>query len=35
MEADCKGRIARKASGIEAGETPIAREIDHFVHLSK
>jgi sodium/potassium-transporting ATPase subunit alpha len=27
------GRIANLASGIEGGETPIAREIAHFIHL--
>lgn len=27
------GRIAHLASGIVSGETPIAREIEHFIHL--
>ncbi|BFZ00283.1 hypothetical protein BsWGS_03322 [Bradybaena similaris] len=27
------GRIAGLASGLEAGETPIAKEISHFIHL--
>jgi len=27
------GRIANLASGIESGETPIAHEIGHFIHL--
>lgn len=27
------GRIAHLASGLETGETPIAREIAHFIHL--
>jgi len=27
------GRIANLASGLEMGETPIAREIAHFIHL--
>ena len=27
------GRIAGLASGIECGATPIAREIEHFVHI--
>ena len=27
------GRIANLASGLEMGETPIAREINHFIHL--
>jgi len=27
------GRIANLASGVESGETPIAREIAHFIHL--
>lgn len=27
------GRIANLASGLEMGETPIAREIEHFIHL--
>jgi len=27
------GRIAHLASGIETGSTPIAREIEHFIHL--
>ena len=27
------GRIANLASGLETGETPIAREIGHFIHL--
>jgi len=27
------GRIAGLASGLETGETPIAREIGHFIHL--
>ncbi|KAH9508727.1 hypothetical protein Btru_049745 [Bulinus truncatus] len=27
------GRIAGLASGLETGETPIAREIAHFIHL--
>ncbi|ELU12040.1 hypothetical protein CAPTEDRAFT_168025 [Capitella teleta] len=27
------GRIANLASGLEVGETPIAREIGHFIHI--
>ena len=27
------GRIANLASGLAMGETPIAREIEHFIHL--
>ena len=27
------GRIAGLASGLETGETPIAKEIHHFIHL--
>lgn len=27
------GRIANLASGLEMGETPIAREIEHFIHI--
>lgn len=27
------GRIANLASGLEMGDTPIAREISHFIHL--
>ena len=27
------GRIAGLASGLESGETPIAKEIQHFIHL--
>ena len=27
------GRIANLASGIEEGKTPIAKEIDHFIHM--
>ena len=27
------GRIANLASGLDTGETPIAREIGHFIHL--
>lgn len=27
------GRIANLASGLEVGETPIAKEIAHFIHL--
>jgi sodium/potassium-transporting ATPase subunit alpha len=27
------GRIANLASGLSTGETPIAREIEHFIHL--
>jgi len=27
------GRIANLASGLETGQTPIAREIAHFIHL--
>ena len=27
------GRIANLASGLEVGQTPIAREIAHFIHL--
>lgn len=27
------GRIANLASGLETGKTPIAREIEHFIHL--
>lgn len=27
------GRIAGLASGLETGETPIAREIEHFIHI--
>jgi sodium/potassium-transporting ATPase subunit alpha len=29
------GRIAHLASGLETGMTPIAREIEHFIHISK
>lgn len=29
----CMGRIANLASGLEVGDTPIAREIEHFIHL--
>lgn len=29
----CMGRIAHLASGLETGDTPIAREIAHFIHL--
>lgn len=28
-----KGRIAGLASGLSSGETPIAKEIQHFIHL--
>ena len=27
------GRIANLASGLDVGETPIAKEIAHFIHL--
>lgn len=27
------GRIAGLASGLETGETPIAKEISHFIHI--
>merc|ERR1712214_260656 len=27
------GRIASLASGLETGDTPIAREIEHFIHI--
>lgn len=27
------GRIANLASGLETGQTPISREIGHFIHL--
>lgn len=27
------GRIAGLASGLETGETPIAKEITHFIHI--
>ncbi|CAF4233857.1 unnamed protein product, partial [Rotaria magnacalcarata] len=27
------GRIANLASSLETGETPIAREIAHFIHI--
>lgn len=27
------GRIANLASGLDTGDTPIAREIAHFIHL--
>lgn len=27
------GRIAGLASGVESGDTPIAREIEHFIHI--
>merc|ERR1712170_251726 len=27
------GRIATLASGLETGDTPIAREIEHFIHI--
>jgi len=27
------GRIANLASGLDVGETPIAREIAHFIHI--
>merc|ERR1711953_814799 len=27
------GRIAGLASGLESGETPIAKEIEHFIHI--
>ena len=27
------GRIAHLASGLETGKTPIAREIEHFIHI--
>jgi sodium/potassium-transporting ATPase subunit alpha len=27
------GRIAHLASGLETGETPIAKEIAHFIHI--
>lgn len=27
------GRIAHLASGLETGETPIAKEIGHFIHI--
>ena len=27
------GRIASLASGLEVGDTPIAKEIEHFIHI--
>ena len=27
------GRIAGLAAGVESGETPIAKEIEHFIHI--
>lgn len=27
------GRIANLASGLDVGQTPISREIEHFIHL--
>jgi sodium/potassium-transporting ATPase subunit alpha len=27
------GRIAGLASGLETGQTPIAKEINHFIHI--
>ncbi|VEL07776.1 unnamed protein product [Protopolystoma xenopodis] len=27
------GRIANLASGLEMGQTPISKEIEHFIHL--
>lgn len=27
------GRIANLASGLEVGDTPIAKEIAHFIHI--
>ena len=27
------GRIAGLASGLEGGQTPIAKEIEHFIHI--
>ena len=27
------GRIATLASGLEGGQTPIAAEIEHFIHI--
>ena len=27
------GRIANLASGLSSGQTPIAREIEHFIHV--
>lgn len=27
------GRIATLTSGLETGKTPIAREIEHFIHI--
>ena len=27
------GRIAGLASGLDSGKTPIAREIEHFIHI--
>ena len=27
------GRIATLASGLEVGQTPISREIEHFIHI--
>ena len=27
------GRIATLASGLSSGKTPIAREIEHFIHI--
>merc|ERR1712038_714109 len=27
------GRIATLASGLETGDTPIAKEIEHFIHI--
>ena len=27
------GRIAGLASGLDTGDTPIAKEIEHFIHI--
>ena len=27
------GRVASLASGLSVGETPIAKEIEHFIHI--
>ncbi|KAG0719289.1 Sodium/potassium-transporting ATPase subunit alpha [Chionoecetes opilio] len=32
-DATVMGRIAGLASGLETGETPIAKEINHFIHI--
>jgi sodium/potassium-transporting ATPase subunit alpha len=32
-DSSVMGRIARLASGLESEETPISKEIDHFIHI--